>query len=118
MCKTGFYCELWKINTIVDNLALLWYNYTMKDKLTVIDAPKRSETKQEFIDDALALANDESCGDIVGYAIVAIYEDGYNPRVEIPEEMDDHFFSLYIHEMVKEGIDEMYEDEEEASYEW
>ena len=84
-----------------------------KPNLQVLKTPERTVNKREFADDVLDLANDESCGDIVGYAVVAIYENGYNTRIDIPEEMDDHLFYSYTKGMLKEGIEELYDDEED-----
>ena len=63
-----------------------------------------TDKQKELLRDAHSLAREEDAGDIVGYAIVALYEEGYNTRVVTPDSQDKHFFSLYCKELIDEGI--------------
>lgn len=92
---------------------------SLNGKIVALESLKRSDNNQYFVDMAIELADDkdEDLGEIQGFAMIAIYENGYNNIVEVPTEMDGHFFKTYTQGMLDEAITAFYEDDDEDIYE-
>lgn len=77
-------------------------------KIYLITPPKKSLNQQDFIDDSISLLEEGEYGDIVGYAVVAIYKDrgAIGCQYKIPDSFPEHLFPLYVAEVVKDFMDE------------
>lgn len=73
---------------------------------------EKSANQKDFLAHALELLNDKGSGDIAGYAITVIYDEGYVSRILVPEDMADNLFSLYIQRIVEEYLPEGWEYDE------
>lgn len=83
-----------------------------KNNITALEVKDIDDLQKEMIEDASDLARDDSCGKVIGYAVIAIYEDGHNARIEVPEG-EDNYFIFQTNKIIEEAVEEQYEEETE-----